>query len=560
MTTLLEAPNLPLTHVPPLYRHVPDSKAGDFGDEIVDMMGLFGWEMDPVQVAAAADLSSFDAKGKWVSLESGVVEARQNGKTAGCVLPVTLFDLFHLPKDRICWTAHRFKTARDTFEALFGSDDAPGLIDRAPEYGRKIRQIRRGHGEEAVLLKSGATLDFLARENAGTGRGIGGKRVVLDEALILKGGLIGGLLPTLSARSGRAQGAHVNYAASAAFALPESDYLHGLVRRGRYAKPSDRLIWLEWCAPGGWGTNPCDLKDDCPHDGQLGCRYPLCQLGMDCPHTISAPGCCLDDMAMIQRANHALGGRITVQYVKDERQAMANLPREFGRERLGWHEEAPIIETPNGVDLTRFGSLAVETLTPPQDYDQAAIVVDMPPDRSEVNIAVAWVAVDARTGDEQPAVMVHTLPGTKWKGDDDKWSTAVEYIAGLPGDNENFGLTDKLDMVEIAIQASGPAGSLIAPLNARGRDASPEWEVKALSAQECAQAVGHWRDGVKDGTFWHLGQKSLLDAQGVATLKKSGDALMWERDDLSNISPLIAATLALHRLFTEGDEGGPNIY
>lgn len=558
MTTLLEAPRLPLTYVPPLYRHVPDSKVGDFGPEITDMMGLFGVELDPVQVAAAADLSGFDSRGKWVSLESGVVEARQNGKTAGCVLPVTLFDLFHLPPDRICWTAHRFKTARDTFENLFGSDEAPGLIDRAPEYGRKIRRINRSHGEEAVMLKSGATLDFLARENAGSGRGIGGKRVVLDEALILKGGLIGGLLPTLSARSGKAQGAHVNYASSAAFATPESDYLHSLVRRGRYAAPGDRFIWLEWCAPGGWGTNPCDLKDECPHDGRLGCRYPLCTLGSDCPHTLDSPGCCLDNLELIQRANHALGGRITVQYVKDERQAMARLPREYGRERLGWHEEAPVMETPNGVDLTLFGGLANDRLMPPTDYDQAAIVVDMPPDRSEVNIAVAWNATDPKDNETYPAVMVHTLPGTKWKGDNDEWTTAVAFVAGT--DDEDWGLTGKVDLVELAIQAGGPANSLIAPLNARGRDAYPEWKVKALTVQEYSAAVGHWRDGVKDRAFRHLGQKSLLDAQSVATLKKSGDALIWERDDLSNISPLIAATLALHRLFTEGDEGGPNIY
>ena len=84
--------------------------------------------------------------------------------------------------------------------------------------------------------------------------------------------------------------------------------------------------------------------------------------------------------------------------------------------------------------------------------------------------------------------------------------------------------------------------------------------MKALGTQECAQAVGHWRDSVKDATFWHLGQDQLLKAQASATLRKYGDALMWAREDLSNISSLIAATLALHRLFTEGNQGGPNIW
>jgi len=559
VTATLEAP-LMQDYVAPLYRHVPDTRVGDFGDEVVDMMGLFGRELDAEQAAAVADLTAFDAQGKWVSLESCVKEARQNGKTAGTVLPVALFDLFHLPPDRICWTAHRFKTARATFEDLFGSDDAPGLIDRAPEYLRKIRRINRSHGEEGVYLKNGGSMEFLARENIGSGRGLGGKRNVLDEALILKGGLIGALLPTLSARSSVGCGAHVNYASSAAFATPESDYLHELTRRGRYAKAGDRIIFLEWCAPGGWGTNPCDLKDECPHDGRLGCRYPLCELGSDCPHTLTAPGCCLDRLDMIQQANHALGRRITVQYVLDERQGMAKLPREYGRERLGWDEEAPIIETPNGVDLTQFGALGNDRLLAPGTYDQAAIVVDMPPDRSEVNVAVAWKATDPKTQEVRPAVMVHTLPGTKWKGDNDEWATAVDYLTGPEGDDQDQGLSGKVSLCEMAIQAGGPAGSLIAPLNARGREAYPKWEVKALSPQECAQAVGHWRDSVKDGTFWHLGQKSLLDSQATATLRKVGDALMWERTEDGNISPLIAATLALHRLFTEGDEGGPNLW
>ena len=71
MTALLEAPPI----VAPRYRYVPD-KLGDFGDEIVDMMGLFGRELDAEQQAAVADLSAYDAGG-WVSLESLVKEARQ---------------------------------------------------------------------------------------------------------------------------------------------------------------------------------------------------------------------------------------------------------------------------------------------------------------------------------------------------------------------------------------------------------------------------------------------------------------------------------------------------
>jgi hypothetical protein len=540
-------------YVAPRYRYVPETKMGDFGAEITDLMGLFGRELDPEQRDAVADLSSYDASGNWVALESLVKESRQNGKTAAVVLPVALFDLFELPPDRICWTAHRFKTSRGTFEDLLGSDEAPGILERAPEYMRRIRRINRSHGEEGIYLKSGASLEFLARENSGSGRGLGGKRNVLDEALILKSGLIGGLLPTLAARFR----AHVNYASSAAFATDESAHLRTLTERGRYAEPGDRFIHLEWCAPGGWGTNPCKLGDECPHDGRLGCQYPQCELGLDCPHTLNAPNCMLDREEFRRAANHSMGkvraggSGISVQYVQDERQAMAAMPREFGRERLGLDEEPPKIDGPNGIDMQQFGKLANSRLLAPGPQDQAAVVVDMPPDRSEVNIALAWRATDPATSEIRPAVMVYTLPGT---------DTVLDYLTGPEGDRNEQGMLGKISLLELAIQASGPAGSLIKPLEVRGAEAWPPWGVKALSTQECAQAVGHWQDSVKHGKFWHLGQDALQKAQGSATLRKHGDALMWAREDLSNISALIAATLALHRLYTEGDGGGPNVW
>lgn len=555
MTATLEAPQI----VAPRYRYVPDTRVGDFGDEITDMMGLFGRELDAEQQAAVADLSAYDAHGRWVSLESLVKEARQNGKTAGTVLPVALFDLFHLPPDRICWTAHRFKTARSVFEDLFGSDEAPGIIERAPEYLRKIRRVNRSHGEEGVYLRNGASLEFLARENAGSGRGLGGKRNVLDEALILKSGLIGGLLPTLAARSGGGLGPHVNYAASAAFATPESDYLRQLTRRGRYATGTDRFIMLEWCAPGGWGTNPCDLKDECPHDGRLGCRFPLCEMGLDCPHTLTAPGCALDNLDYVRAANHTLGRRISVQYVLDERQSMASIPREYGRERLGWDEEPAELEQAGGVDLDKFATLVNPRLLAPNAVDQAAFVVDMPPDRSEYNVALAWIATDPKTGERRPAVMVHTQVTSE-----DRF---VDWLAGRePGtrgedDPGVEGLVAKVDLLELAVQSGGPAGSLIRLLDARGAEVWPQFGVKALSGQECAQAVGHWRDAIRDGLFWYVdADDKLYNAQKNAALRKHGDALMWAREDGSNISPLFAATLALHRLFTEGGQGGPNVW
>lgn len=534
--------------VAPRYRYVPDTKAGDFGAEITDMMGLFGRQLDDEQQAAVADLSSYDSRGRWVALESGVVEARQNGKTAATVLPVTLHDLFHMPPDRICWTAHLFKTARSTFE------DVDKLLEAAPEYSRRVLKISRSHGEEGVYLTNGGSLEFLARENVKSGRGLGGKRTVMDEALIMKPGIISALVPTLSAR----KWAHVNYASSAALAGAQSDHLRDLVKRGRYAKAGDRFIWLEWCAPGGWGTNPCDEGDNCPHDGRDGCRYPLCELGIDCPHTVNAPNCALDNIALIQQANHSLGREredgsgISVEYVKDERISMRKDPRGYGRERLGWHDEPPVEVSEGGVNMTRFRALENPDLLPPGLTDTAALVVDQPPrDPADpdsaiesTSIGVAWWVVDPKTGTRKAAIMVHKL-GTV---DAD---AVVDFVASL---------LEKADFGDPGIQASGQAGSLIKPLRTRGEDGWPTWDVHAISEQEAAQAVGFWLDGIKHQRFWHLGQQELLDAQESATLRKYGHALVWQREPGTDISALHAATLALHRLQARGDDSGPNIW
>lgn len=528
------------TLLQPTYRHIPDTRVGDFGDEITDMMGLFGRELDAEQQQGVADHSSYDKHGKWVSLDGVEIEARQNGKTGGVTLPVTLFDLFELPPDRICWTAHRFVTALATFEDIMGSEEAPGLLERAPEYLSKIREVRRTKGKEGIYLKTGASLEFLARESEKSGRGLGGKRNVFDEALIISPGILGALVPTNSARPNP----HSDYVSSAPFAT--SDHLWGLIKRGRYAKPGDRIVYREWCAPGGWGTNPCDLEDECPHDGRLGCRYPTCEMGLDCPHTLNAPDCAFDRRQYLQMANHTAGGRISWQYLEDERVSLAAIPREYGRERLGWGEERPLIDPATGVDLTRWSDLERSDMPKPTEHTPIVIAVDVPPDRSSTSIAVAWwhdlPDMPGETGRQVAAVMVTELPGT---------AGAVEAITTLMDTN---------DVRDLSLQSGGPAGSLIKPLDLVGADAWPAWQVHGLSPQEVGQAAGHWVDAMRNKTMRHLGQPELLRALQAAQLRKFGEAKTWAREDDTNLSWLFAATLALYRLYEQGDLGGPNVW
>jgi hypothetical protein len=81
--------------------------------------------------------------GRWAALETCRIEPRQNGKTGGELLPVVLFDLFLMPPDKIVWTAHLFRTARDAFndfDRMIAND--AGAVEAGQE--GQLRQRRRG--------------------------------------------------------------------------------------------------------------------------------------------------------------------------------------------------------------------------------------------------------------------------------------------------------------------------------------------------------------------------------------------------------------------------------
>ena len=126
--------------IPPAHLWIPE-RAGSYGDEAVDLARIAGRELDEEQALAVDAILSYRKGGKWAALESAIIEARQNGKTGGVLLPVVLFDLFLLPPDRIVWTAHLFKTSRDAFT------DFVQCIETAPELSRRVKKIAYANGD-----------------------------------------------------------------------------------------------------------------------------------------------------------------------------------------------------------------------------------------------------------------------------------------------------------------------------------------------------------------------------------------------------------------------------
>jgi phage terminase large subunit-like protein len=226
----------------------------------------------------------------WAAFEVGLIVPRQNGK--GSILEVlelaALFlDDFIPRKGLILHSAHEFKTAAEAFLRI------RALITDNPVFERRVERIRTAAGQEAIELRNGKRLRFIARSK-GSGRGFTSDLVILDEAYELGSDQMAALLPTLSTRPNP----QVWYTSTAGMAT--STQLARVRERG-LAGGDPSLAFFEWSA----------VEDP---------EQPGLAAGMD-------------DRGVWAQANPGLGLRISPEYVAKERAALDDPA--FARERLG---------------------------------------------------------------------------------------------------------------------------------------------------------------------------------------------------------------------------------
>ena len=470
---------------------VPPGRSGSYGDEVAGLAAEFGRVPDDEQRVAIDAINSYGPGGRWWTLESAVLEPRQNGKTGGIVLPTVLADLLLWPDDdRVAWTAHRMKTSRETF------DDTKRLIDAHAGLSRRVARVSETNGEECIEFVNGSKLDFIAR-SAGGGRGLGGRTVVIDEALYFSATQAGDLLPILAAR----ENPRVIYASSAC--KPDSEQLRALVKRGR-AGEDPTLVLVEHCAPGGFDEPGCEDRS-CSHEyGQ-------------------AAGCVLDREDFWRIANPAVAaGRVGIMFLRAMRRTLTW--REFAREFLGWHE-------PAGTAADAFPAGAWGRC---RDADSApagavAFGLEVTLDRSYATFGAAGLREDGLMHVE----LVERREGTSWVA-----ARAVELWQrwGHP----------------IVIDGASPATSLVRDIEEAGA------EVRKLTGPEVAAQCAAIYDRVTEQTLRHRGQHRLDDAAAAATRVNVGDGQFRfsRRSSEDDITPLYAVTVAL----AAAGETGPQIW
>ena len=475
----------------PAYLSAPPAVSDDMG-LVLDFCEAFGLPTpDAAQQLILSTVTGRTEAGRWAAREAAVVVPRQNGKTFGLEL-AALAHVFVLGTPLVVWSAHKFKTTRETFRRLrayvYGTDPMaqsdPAVKARRRWLESEVLRMPEANGEEFIELRNGCRIVFLAR-SAGSGRGFSGDWLVLDEAYALTEDVMADIVPTMAARPD----GQTMYASS--HPHETSAVLRSVRNRGRRGDPS--LAYLEWRAPEG------------------GCAQDRCRHGFD------AEGCALDDVALWAAANPAFGSRITEDAIRSERSSMS--AGKFSRERLGWDDDPFGVEAV--VPLEAWQSCRDERSTP---ADPVVFAVDVTPDRAWACIAVAGPC-PAGTHVE----IVEHASGTDW---------VARRVAEL---------SDRWRPAAVVLDPGGPAGSLLPALQ------SARVEPTLARAADLAAGCGSLFDLVVQGRLRHRGQVPLDLAVGGATKRPLRDAWAWNRRSLDvDICPLVAVTLAAWGLEQQG--------
>jgi hypothetical protein len=480
--------------VEPSFSWVPDH-VDSYGPQVADLCRLAGFPPDAEQRLILDALFAVDGADRAVALESAVIVGRQNLKT-GVLKQAALGWLFLTDQRLVVWSAHEFRTSQEAFR------DMEELIAGTPDFSKRVKDVHRGNGDEAIELFGDRRLMFKARTKSG-GRGLSGDKIILDEGFALQPSHMGSLFPTLAARPDP----QVVYASSAG--KVESGVLRGVRDRGRPGGEA-RLAYFEWCAP--------PPKEACA-DGEA------------CTHALDAEGCGCDNLGLVRAANPAVGRRISLDYVMGERRALP--PAEYARERMGWWDDPIGVETP-----IKPGDWAGCLDEESRRTGPVALAVDITPDRSVSSIAVAGRRADGLVHGE---VAEHRA-GTGWVID--RLVEMFQTIQPMP--------------VALVIDPAGPAGSLEKKLLERGftldKEVLPgQWRLHFVGSREYAQACGALADDIANSEFRHIGQAPLDTAvEGVAT-RPLAEAWAWSRGKSgATIAPLVAVTLARHGHATFG--------
>jgi phage terminase large subunit-like protein len=317
--------------------------------------------------------------GHWSATRCGLVVPRQNGKN-GCIEIRELFGMIFLG-EKILHTAHQVKTARKAFLRLCSFFENGREY---PELAELVSEIRRTNGQEAILLKNGGSVEFVARSSS-SGRGFTVDVLVLDEVQELTFEQLEALLSTISSAP---QGDPQTILTGTPPGPKAPGEVIRKVRAEAHEGKSRRLAWHEWSV-----------------------------------ETIGD----ISDKARWYETNPALGTRLLLTAIEDEFSSMSE--DGFARERLGWWSKA------GSQAIVSAKEWSILKKSKPPENGKIAYGVKFSPDGSTVSVSVAVKSTDGKVHIE--CVEHRSLgSGTGWLVDwlSTRWrKSSVIVIDGLTG-------------------------------------------------------------------------------------------------------------------------------
>jgi hypothetical protein len=417
--------------------------------------------------------------GLLVYRNAGLTVPRQSGKTTLLLATMVHRALGFGRRQNIVYTAQTRNAARKKWEEEH-------VTELEASSFKPMFRVRKSNGSEAIHWRNGSAHGITSStEKAGHGDTL--DLAVLDEAFAHEDArLEQGLRPTMITRP-QPQLWVVSTAGKR-----KSVYLRGKVDAGRRRCElglTGSVAYFEWSAPPD--ADPGSL------DTWLSCMPALCPAG---------PPCRCDPRG--QWHHTVFEAAIRAEF---EDMDLAEFRRAYLNQ---WPDDAPdewlVIPQADWLAQLDADSEAV---------DPVAFAIDANPELSAAAIDMAG----ARPGGGLHVETVDYRPGIEW---------VVDRMVDLAG---------RWKPCRVVVDPAGPAGSLIAPLEAAGI------EVTKPTTRDAAHAAQAFHAAVMDSrSLTHLDDAPLAAALAGARKRDLGDMWLWARKGLSvDICPLVAGSLAL---------------
>ena len=317
------------------------------GTDAGKLMETYGNRLDDWQQLVVDCWLGKDDSGEYNVTSAGLSVPRQNGKNV-CIETLELYCLL-INGERFLHTAHQVRTSKRSFKRLVNI-----FTNRQfPEIQEEVKNIRYTNGEEAIELKNGGMIEFIARSRQAA-RGFDGiSRIIFDEAQELMDDQLDAILATLSAsQTGTRQMIYTG--------TPPYPGCPGEVfRRRRKAceiNPGPHDAWHEWSVAAE-----------------------------------SADKIRIEDTSLWYMTNPALGIRLKEDFTGTELNTMT--ADGFARERLGWWSPVLTEKQDKAIDAKIWEACRSADLKP---EGKTAYGVKFTPDGAEVALCGAVIPEDGK--------------------------------------------------------------------------------------------------------------------------------------------------------------------